>query len=265
MPLTPFQSQIARLLAKNRTVDSHLAGGAALHFEPDSIRFSVDLDYFHDSEARVGTAFELDKKLLLDNGFSYKIEMNQPGYIRCLVLNEKSAEVTKVEWAHDSSWRFMPVQKNETVGYVLHPIDLAINKLLALVGRDEARDFLDVQFTHKKILQLGAQCWAACGKDPGFNPLSLLEMLKRRGKYRPEDFLRLNLTYTIDVQEIKQDWLTMLSEAEAFVRSAPFEDVGCLYYSQREKKFIAPKNFSNDKLVSRHFGKPGGVIPVVVL
>jgi hypothetical protein len=26
----------------------------------------------------------------------------------------------------------------------LHPIDLAVNKLLALAGRDEARDFLDI-------------------------------------------------------------------------------------------------------------------------
>lgn len=49
MPLTPFQSKVVILLSKNRTEDSHLAGGAALHFKPDSLRFSVDLDYFHDS------------------------------------------------------------------------------------------------------------------------------------------------------------------------------------------------------------------------
>ena len=57
MPLTSFQSQVARLLAANRTPDSHLAGGAALHFAPNSIRYSNDLDYFQDSVERVATAF----------------------------------------------------------------------------------------------------------------------------------------------------------------------------------------------------------------
>ena len=50
MPLTPFQSAIAELLAVNRSPDSYLAGGSALHIEPNSKRYSNDLDYFHDSE-----------------------------------------------------------------------------------------------------------------------------------------------------------------------------------------------------------------------
>lgn len=87
MPLTPFQQTLARILPIHRTQDSHLAGGAALHLAPQSMRYSQDLDYFH-----------------------------------------------------DSAWRFMPAEWREDVGYTLHPIDLAINKLLALAGRDEARD-----------------------------------------------------------------------------------------------------------------------------
>jgi hypothetical protein len=31
--------------------DCHLAGGAAILIEPNTTRFSRDLDYFHDSEA----------------------------------------------------------------------------------------------------------------------------------------------------------------------------------------------------------------------
>ena len=41
------------MLSTNRTPDSYLAGGAALHIDPRSKRYSSDLDYFHDSEARV--------------------------------------------------------------------------------------------------------------------------------------------------------------------------------------------------------------------
>ena len=52
MPLTEFQRRLALLLSVNRTPDSYLAGGAALHIKPNSKRFSNDLDYFHDSEDR---------------------------------------------------------------------------------------------------------------------------------------------------------------------------------------------------------------------
>ena len=63
----------------------------------------------------------------------------------------------------------------------MNPIDLAINKLLALVGRDEPRDYLDIHEA-MRVLPLGALCWAAAGKDPGFTPSMLLDLLRRRGK-----------------------------------------------------------------------------------
>jgi hypothetical protein len=75
----------------------------------------------------------------------------------------------------------MPAQKSPEIGFVLHPVDLAINKVLALAGRDEARDFLDVIHTHETLLPLGALCWADCGKDPGLNPSSPLELSRPIG------------------------------------------------------------------------------------
>ncbi|OGU02199.1 MAG: hypothetical protein A2W29_00260 [Gemmatimonadetes bacterium RBG_16_66_8] len=81
----------------------------------------------------------------------------------------------------------MPLVRDTLGGLLLHPVDLAANKVLALAGRDESRDFVDILFVHERVLPLGALCWAAVGKDPGFTPLSLLELLKRRGRYRPED------------------------------------------------------------------------------
>ena len=64
MPLTDFQARVVRLLAANRTEDSYLAGGAAILIEPNTTRYSRDLDYFHDSESRVATAFDADRALL---------------------------------------------------------------------------------------------------------------------------------------------------------------------------------------------------------
>jgi hypothetical protein len=180
LPLTDFQAAIARLLATNRTPDSYLAGGAALHIEPNSKRYSNDLDYFQDSEERVASAFASDRGVLAEAGYELEILLQQPGFVRTLV--RRDSEATKVEWAHDSAWRFLPPLRSERAGFVLHPIDLAINKLLAMVGRDEARDYLDIHEAISRILPLGALCWAASGKDPGFTPALLLDLLRRRGR-----------------------------------------------------------------------------------
>lgn len=50
MPLTPFQEQVARLLSVDRSPDSYLAGGAAMHIAPGSQRFSND-QALEDAEA----------------------------------------------------------------------------------------------------------------------------------------------------------------------------------------------------------------------
>lgn len=256
MPLTKFQQEIASLLAANRTEDSYLAGGAALHIAPNSQRFSNDLDYFHDSTERVASAFELDRTTLRESDFTVTVEMNQRGFIRAVV--SKGAAATKVEWAHDSAWRFMPPIKNPEVGVQLHPIDLAVNKILALAGRDEPRDFLDIMYIHQNILPLGALVWAGVGKDPGFTPESLLELIRRRGKYRPEDFNRLHLAQPIELGTLKSLWLEALEQCEAFINSRPAAEAGCLYYSKQRSVFVIPG--TGDDIVP-HYGSPGGIIP----
>jgi hypothetical protein len=259
--LTSYQEEVARLLSANRTFDSYLAGGAAIHLEPHTKRYSNDLDYFHDSVERVAEAFAADERDLRAAGHTVVPEMHLPGYVRATVSH--TGRSTKVEWAHDSAWRFMPTVRHDTVGYTLHPIDLAINKLLALVGRDEPRDFLDILDLHRRTLPIGALCWAAAGKDPGFTPLSLLEILRRRGKYHQADFERLHLTGPVDLHVLKEHWLSALAEADTFVRQRPPEEIGCLYYSPRLARFVVPGSDGADDAVP-HYGRPGGVLPRVL-
>ncbi len=259
MPLTAFQIEVARMLAAGRTPDSYLAGGAAILIDPNSKRYSNDLDYFHDSVERVATAFANDSATLAGAGLAVDVDMRQPGYIRAVV--GRDAERTKVEWAHDSAWRFLPTVADELVGFRLHPVDLAINKVLALAGRDEARDLLDTLGMHRGTLTLGAMCWAAAGKDPGFSPWSLLELLRRRGKVRPEELARLHLVEPVSLPALKTDWLAALDSAERFIRSRPAEDVGCLYYSRSEARFVEPRSGDDSR---PHFGRPGGVLPQIV-
>lgn len=260
MPLTEFQKKLACTLAKNRSEDSHLAGGAALHFEPQSIRYSNDLDYFQDSVERVATAYSADEAELKAAGYTIEVEIKQPGYIRAKVFTNQDA--TKIEWAHDTSWRFMPAIQHKDLGFVLHPIDLAINKILALAGRNEPRDFLDALHVHEKTLSLGALCWAAAGKDPGFTPVSLLELLRRRGRFQQEGFDRLHLVKPVDLKELKIQWLKALDDAQDFIDSRPYNEMGCLYFSKKEKKFFTPTK--NDSEFSVHFGQAGGILPVIL-
>ncbi len=256
MPLTPYQEAVARLLAGNRTFDSYLAGGAAILIDPNTERFSRDLDYFHDSDRRVVEAFAADRDLLDSSGYSVDVDLNQPGYVRAVVSKEERA--TKVEWARDSDWRFMPTVRDERVGYRLHPADLAVNKALALAGRDEPRDVLDALHFHRSLLVLGALCWAACGKDPGFTPLSILELLRRRGRIREEDLARMDLARPLDLHEIKQTWLEALDSVEPFAETRPPDEIGCLYYSPSRQRFVDPRDVPD---AVPHFGRPGGVLP----
>lgn len=257
MPLSKFQGDLGRLLAKNRSEDSYLAGGAALHAAPNSIRYSQDLDYFHDSTERVASAFAADSQSLLGFGCEIIPEVSQPGYIRVSV--QKKKQITKIEWAHDSSWRFMPTLRSDDFGYQLHPVDLATNKILALAGRNEARDWIDTLHIHTTLLELGPLVWAAVGKDPGFSPLFLIEQLRRRGKIHAEDLLRLNLNYTPDLNQLKKEWLNALEEAESFVKNRPADETGCLYYNLLSNSFVNPNKTSEPTIP--HYGRPGGVLP----
>jgi hypothetical protein len=261
LPLTPFQSELLATLAAAPTDDRYLAGGAAMHFAPNSARYSDDLDFFHDSEARVATAFAADRTRLHDAGYAVAVELSLPGFVRAVVRRGEHA--TRVDWAHDSAWRFMPLVRDELGGLLLHPVDLAINKVLALAGRDEPRDFVDILFVHRRVLALAALSWAAVGKDPGFTPLALLELLKRRGRYRGDDFSRLHLAEPFDLVQAKQVWLDALGEAEAFARARPPEEYGCLYYATGRRQFVVPRSDASlaEQGIVPHFGAPGGVLP----
>lgn len=265
MPLTALQREILAALATSEGArERYLAGGAALHFSPNSVRFSDDLDFFHDTVAQVGRAFEADRLILEAGEFQVEVGLSIPGFIRAIV--SRNEEATRVDWARDSAWRFMPLVRDPLGGFLLHPVDLAVNKVLVLAGRDEARDFVDTLVVHRQVLPLAGLCWAAAGKDPGFTPLSLLELLKRRGRHREEEIRRLNLAEPFDLRTAKAEWMEALAFAEAFARERPPEELGGLYYSAAGNRFTLPE--PNASLEAQglvlHFGAPGGVIPRVV-
>ena len=58
MPLTPFQKEVLRTLAANRSPESHIAGGAVINRQETGLRYSDDLDNFHDVAASVAASAE---------------------------------------------------------------------------------------------------------------------------------------------------------------------------------------------------------------
>jgi hypothetical protein len=261
VPLTPFQAELGRLLAADRSEDSYAAGAAAILVDPRTRRFSHDPDYFHDTPELVASAYETDRQTLLDVGCSVEPELYQPGYVRAVVRRGSAA--TKVEWASDTAWRYLPVIRSEQFGHQLQPLDLAINKVLAMAGRDEPRDLLDTLHCHAHVLSLGALIWAATGKDPGFSPLSLLGLLRRRGRVRPEDLARLHLAEPVDLQQLKVEWLAALEAADGFIRRRPPAEAGCLYYAIEQQRFVDPDEPVKGPVVP-HYGAPGGVLPRIL-
>jgi len=166
VPLTPFQRELLAELAKGQTGDRYLAGGAALHFEPDSTRYSHDLDFFHDAVERVASTFTADRTRLETAGYDVSVELSQPGLVRAVV--SRAQDATRVDWAHDSAWRFLPLRRDPLGGLLLDPVELAVNKVLALAGRDEPRDYVDTLFVHERVAgRAGGDGEGAAADDGG--------------------------------------------------------------------------------------------------
>jgi hypothetical protein len=238
MPLGRFQEEVLRLLAEGRSENSYLAGASGFLMAAKSPRRSADLDLFHDQLEAVAQAWERDRGVLAEAGLKVDLRLAQPGFIRALIRNPQG-ETLIVDWCRDSAWRFMPPVRLASLGYVLHPVDLAVNKVLALVGREEPRDVVDVLYLHEKVLPLGALLWAACGKDPGLNPEMLLGLLGRRGRLQQVDLDRLDLVKPLRVGAVDRAFREALDQAAGWIRQRPGEEAGCLYRRPGSGKFGA--------------------------
>ncbi len=259
MPVSELQARVLREIAANRSPDSYLAGATLLHRADDSPRFSQDLDLFHDLEEAVAVCAETDARTLRRAGYSLTWALQTPTFYRAVV--EVSRQSLKLEWAHDSAFRFFPVERDAFCGYRLHAADAAVNKMLAMAGRVEVRDFVDVLHLDAGYLSLGALAWAACGKDPGFTPDFLLDHAAAHTAYRPADLARLHLRMPIELPTMKRQWLEALDRARALVNRLPDQDVGCLYLDEAGSPTNPDPTSDRFQTLERHLGSVGGAWP----
>ncbi len=205
--------------------ESYVAGAAALNAFSASARVSRDIDPFHDTAVAVEASWQADRALLESHGCELEVLRRYPGFIEAVA--RRSGEAVAFQWAQDSAFRFFPLVEHEALGLTLHPVDLATHKVLALVGRLEVRDWVDVMTSDEAIQPLGYLAWAASGKDPGFSPAAILEQAARSSRYSQAEVSSLSFRgETPDAGELSRRWRRILDEARRIVEMLPPDDAG---------------------------------------
>jgi hypothetical protein len=80
---------------------------------------------------------------------------------------------------------------------------------------------------HERIQPLGYLAWAACGKDPGFSPLTILEQAGRSGHYTTAELEGLAFNGpSPDLPDLLRKWHLVLGEAPEIIATLPAAQVG---------------------------------------
>jgi hypothetical protein len=254
VPISKLQSDILRVLASRRDPESYVAGATPLNRE--AVRYSGDIDIFHDREERVVSAALADAGTLEAAGFDVRWLRQFPTIYTAEIGRADSH--TRLEWVVDSDFRFFPTVRDEMFGYVLHPVDLAVNKTMAAAGRRAVRDLVDLVTVHETILPLGAVVWAAVEKSPGFTPEGLIAEIRRNSHYPAAEWRALETTVPLDPKAVTLQLRWILDEADGFVAGMPSEKAGLLFIEGG--KVVQPDSERLDSY-STHAGQRRGQWP----
>lgn len=181
--LSDLQEEILRILADLAESDDFaLAGGAAIIVSGIADRPTNDLDFFTVHPKTVAALLDAAQAALEHAGFEVTRLAEGSTFARLRVGSPD--EVTYVDLASDA--RMLPARSTDT-GFMLAEAELAADKVLALSGRGESRDFIDFRglLTRFDIDQL---CQLAGEKDPGFAPVQLVAALEYFDRIPPAEF-----------------------------------------------------------------------------
>lgn len=266
MALTPFQQRVCRLLAAQRKAsgESYVAGGGALNVLLAGPRRSRDVGLFHDTLAALAASWARDRATLEQAGIAVTVVRERPTFVEARVGDATGSAL--VQWTHDSAYRFFPLLEHPDLGLTLHPFDLATNKVLALVGRREARDWIDAIHCHEALQPLGYLAWAACGKDPGFGPRLILEEAARTGRYTQVELDDLQFEGPAPrAADLSRGWHAALAEAREVVDLLPADQVGkCVLGLDANLLRTVPAALAVELAAGRvrfHEGRIGGAFP----
>jgi len=193
--MDPFHERLARVaLDAAAGYGFCLAGGYAVQAHGFVDRLSKDLDLFTTmaAVAEFPAAKAAVAAALRADGLEVIVEREGPSFARLAVADPAGGSASTVELGVD--WRaYPPVQL--AVGPVLHPADAAANKLCALYGRAEVRDYIDVhgiledgRYPAAELLRM------ATDHDPGFDRVMFAEALRAVRRFPASAFEPYQLT-----------------------------------------------------------------------
>jgi hypothetical protein len=181
--LSDLQLRVARIIAGLiEAEDFALAGGAALIVRGDVERATRDLDFFGTSPDAVDRLVPAAQLALQGAGLQVDRLIESPGFTRFVVADQ--LERTEVDLGSDA--RLFPAEAGPGFD-LLSSEEFAADKVLAVFGRAEARDYVDLmaiepRFGLARLFELARE------KDSDFNPVVFTEMLDRFPRLRRDEF-----------------------------------------------------------------------------
>jgi hypothetical protein len=181
--LTSLQLHVAEVVASAAGQSEFaLAGGAALNARGEVARATRDLDFFSPNPSEVSLIVPPVEQALRAEGIEVVRVVDHPTFVRLEVRDR--TEITEVDFGTDA--RILPVERSP-VGPTVAGEELAIDKVLAVFGRAEPRDFVDLAAVADRY-GLEDLCAKATRKDRGFDPQVFREMLGRFMRLPRDEF-----------------------------------------------------------------------------
>lgn len=183
--LSPLQRMVLAAVGRLDTSASFaLAGGAALIVHGVVNRTTRDLDLFTEERGHVPTLQQTLTDELVANGLGVTIISASTTFVRLEVHEPASDERIEIDLGVDVR---MAAPVTTDIGRVLSIDELAADKMLALYGRAELRDFLDVadlleRFPKERLVEL------AIAKDAGFTLARFVESLAALHRFPDADW-----------------------------------------------------------------------------
>jgi hypothetical protein len=167
-------------------------------------RETRDLDFFAGTEAAVAQLLPALETALQVEGLAARREQVTPSFARLTVSDGDATTLVDLAWDYRLQ---QPVQA--AIGRVVTEEELGADKLLALFGRAEPRDFLDVRDLAARR-GLRRLCELAHQKDLGFTEAGLADSLGRFDRLDRQD-LGLDAAGYRELQQLVAAWRDELS------------------------------------------------------
>ncbi len=149
--LTPFQKNLLKYVADSPLGNRFfLTGGTALAACYLQHRLSEDLDLFTEVPGAVSHVAPVIQALPKTLASEVKIARQFATFLEVFITSAQG-ETIKVDFAEDSPYRLQPIVDSPWGIRVDNSLDIACNKLSALFGRAEAKDFIDLYFIVEKL------------------------------------------------------------------------------------------------------------------